>query len=154
MVAKLSLVPAERRLLVEARRATLATIASDGLPRLVPICYAVHPDEAVLYVAIDDKPKRTTDPHRLARVRDVVADPRVSVLVDRWDEDWARLAWLRCEGRASLLEPGADRPRERAERSAAVDALRARYPAYTEHDLEHALLLRIEIARTKAWGDL
>ncbi len=153
MVAKLSLVPSERRLLAEARRATLATIASDGLPRLVPICYAVHPAEAVLYVAIDEKPKRTSDPHRLARVRDVVADPRVSVLVDRWDEDWARLAWLRCEGRASLLEPGIDRRHERAERAAAIVALRARYPAYAAHDLEHALLLRLEITRTSTWGD-
>jgi len=151
MVATLSLHPTERALLAEARRATLATVAPDGMPRLVPICYAVHPEDAVLHVAIDDKPKRSSDPHRLARVRDIAADPRVSVLVDRWDETWSRLAWLRCEGLASLLEPGAD---DGDERTAAIAALRARYPAYAGHHLEAALLLRIEITRTSSWGDI
>jgi PPOX class probable F420-dependent enzyme len=150
MVAILSLGPAERRLLAEARRATLATVAPDGMPRLVPICYSVQPEAAVLHVAIDDKPKRSSDPHRLARVRDIVADPRVSVLVDRWDETWSRLAWLRCEGRATLLEPGPDHG---TERTAAIAALRQRYPAYAGHALEGALLLRIEILRTTSWGD-
>ena len=108
------------------------------------------PTAAVLYVAIDDKPKRTADPHRLARVRDIVADPRVSVLVDRWDEDWSRLAWLRCEGRATLLEPGVERrpPSGRA----AIAALRERYPAYAGHDLEARSLLRIEIASNERRG--
>lgn len=151
MVAKLSLGPGERALLAEARRATLATVAPDGMPRLVPICYTVQWEDAVLHVAIDEKPKRSSDPHRLARVRDIVADPRVSVLVDRWDETWSRLAWLRCEGRASLLEPGTGDP---AERAAAIAALRERYPAYAGHDLEGALLLRIEVLRTTSWGDL
>ncbi len=151
MVAKLSLGAVERGLLAEARRATLATVAPDGMPRLVPICYAVHPEVAVLHVAIDDKPKRSDDPHHLARVRDIEADPRVSVLVDRWDERWSRLAWLRCEGRASLLEPGSD---DDAERIDAIAALRQRYPAYARHDLERALLLRIEILRARSWGNL
>ena len=111
----------------------------------------MHPDEPILYVAIDDKPKRVSDPRRLARIRDIAADPRVSVLVDRWDETWSRLAWLRCEGRAVLLEPDAE---TEAERTMAIAALRERYPAYVGHDLEGALLLRIEIVRTRSWGDL
>ena len=147
MAAKLSLSPNERALLGEARRAALATIAPDGIPRLVPVCYAVHPDVAVLYIAIDDKPKRTADPHRLARVRDITGDPRVSVLVDRWDEDWARLAWLRAEGRATRLDPG-------AEHAVAVAALRGRYPQYATHRLDDRPLIRIEIDRVTTWGDL
>lgn len=150
MDSKLSLTPAERALLGEARRATLATVAPDGMPRLVPICFAVHPTVAVLYSAVDEKPKRSADAHGLARIRDIVADPRVSVLVDRWDEDWSRLAWLRCQGRATLLEPGADAD---LERRAAIAALRERYPAYADHDLEVSPIVRIAIARTSAWGD-
>ena len=98
---------AQRAFLASARRAVLATIAPDGRPRLVPICFVVDGDPPMLYTPIDDKPKRTDDPLALARVRDIAADPRVTVLVDRWDEDWTRLAWLRAEGRATLLEPGA-----------------------------------------------
>ena len=65
MVAKLSLVPAERRLLVEARRATLATIAPRrAAAARADLLRAVHPDDAVLYSPLDDKPKRSADPHR------------------------------------------------------------------------------------------
>ena len=82
----------------------LATIAPDGRPRLVPICFVLDPVRPVLYTPLDEKPKRSrTSP--LARVRDILADPRVTVLVDRWDEDWEQLAWVRCHGHATLLEP-------------------------------------------------
>ena len=89
---------AQRAFLASARRAVLATIAPDGRPRLVPICFVVDGEPPTLYTPIDDKPKRSDDPLALARVRDIAADPRVTILVDRWDEDWTRLAWLRVEG--------------------------------------------------------
>jgi PPOX class probable F420-dependent enzyme len=143
--------PPERRLLSEARRATLATIAADGAPRLVPICFAIHPTAAILYSALDDKPKRTGDPHRLARVLDLIADSRVSVLVDRWDESWTRLAWLRCLGRAALMEPEGE---DLAEHDLAVRALRDRYVQYADQALEARPILRIAIERTTSWGDL
>jgi PPOX class probable F420-dependent enzyme len=148
MAPKLLLTPTDRALLADARRATLATIAPDGMPRLVPICFAVHATDAALYSALDEKPKRTADPHALARVRDVAADPRVSILVDRWDEDWTRLAWLRCLGLATLLEPGAADDEHRR----AIEALRDRYPAYRRHDLESRPVLRIAIERIVRWA--
>ena len=115
--------PGQRAFLESARRAVLATIAPDGHPRLVPICFVVVGEPPILYTPIDDKPKRTEDPLALARVRDIAADPRVTVLVDRWDEDWTRLAWLRSEGQATLLKPtdGTE------EHSVTVAALRVKY---------------------------
>ena len=88
-----------------ARTATLATIAPDGRPRLIPICFVLERAAPVVWTPLDDKPKAIDDPRGLARARDVLADPRVTVLVDRWSEVWSRLAWLRCEiGRASCRE--------------------------------------------------
>ena len=110
----------------------MATIAPDGHPRLVPICFVLAGEPSVLYTPIDNKPKRDDDPLALARVRDIAADSRVTILVDHWDEDWTRLAWLRAEGRATLLEPGAGH----REHSAAVAALRAKYSQYETHRLE------------------
>jgi PPOX class probable F420-dependent enzyme len=137
---------ADRAFLGTARRAVLATIAPDGGARLVPVCFALAPDLPVLYTPLDDKPKRVDDPLALARVRDIRADPRVTVLVDRWDEDWSRLAWLRCHGRAELLDPGApDHP-------AAVAALRGRYLQYVTHDLEARPLIVITIERVVRWA--
>ena len=135
----MSLTPAERDLLAGARRATLATIDADGRPRLVPICFVVI--DGVLWSPIDEKPKSTSDPRALARVRDIEARPDVTVLVDRWSEDWAELAWLRVDGRAELV----------ASQPAVVEALRAKYQQYADHDLEHRPMIGIVIEHATSW---
>ncbi|MEA2610033.1 MAG: hypothetical protein QOJ75_2276 [Chloroflexota bacterium] len=155
MTADPVLTSAQRALLASARRAVLATIAPDGRPRLVPICFTIDGERPVLYSALDEKPKRVDEPHELARVRDLMRDPRVSVLVDRWDEDWTRLAWLRCHGTASVLEPaGGARPAsgDAAEHRAAMAALRAKYPQYATHDLAGRPVVRIVIERVSSWA--
>jgi len=60
----------------------------------------------MVYTPVDQKPKVSPDPHALGRVRDILLLPDVTLLVDRWDEDWSRLAWLRAYGAGDLLEPG------------------------------------------------
>jgi PPOX class probable F420-dependent enzyme len=147
------LTPPERRFLAEARRATLATIDPEGMPRLVPICFvlAAAPDErgrALVVSPLDEKPKRVRDPLALARVRDLLSRPRVRLLVDRWDEDWSRLGWLRLDGVASLVEPGA------AGHGAALVALRRKYPQYVRQRLETRPLVRIALEGASSWGDL
>ena len=139
---------AQRAFLDAARRAVLATVSPGGRPRLVPICFSVDPGSPVLYTPIDEKTKRRDDPFALGRVRDIAAGPAVSVLVDRWDEDWSRLAWLRIDGRAALLA----RAEDGAEHASAVVALRARYPQYATHRLETRPLIRIAIERVIDWG--
>jgi PPOX class probable F420-dependent enzyme len=170
----LSLTAAERELLVGARRAVLCTIAPDGSPRPVPVCFAPVWDGGddltgggqalLIYTPLDEKPKSVVDPRDLARVRDIEARPQVTLLVDRWDDDWTKLAWLRIHGTASLLEPeagpmdrgagrgsGAEGGATGAGHSAAVAALRARYPQYETHDLESRPIIRIEVARVRSW---
>ena len=75
----------------------------------MPFAFAVdattEADLPVLYSALDEKPKSVADPRELGRVRDILARPSVSVLVDRWSEDWSELAWLRLDGNALLIEP-------------------------------------------------
>jgi PPOX class probable F420-dependent enzyme len=144
---------AQRSFILAARRAVLATIAPDGRPRLVPICFALADEQPVLYSPLDDKPKRSADPLDLARVRDLRSDPRVTVLVDRWDEDWTRLAWLRAEGTAELIVPGTP-GRDGPEHSEAVAKLRSRYPQYELHRLDERPLIRITIERVTDWGRL
>ena len=138
--------PRELAFLVAARRAILATIDNEGRPRLVPVCFVVDAVDGVrILTPLDDKPKATEDKRALARVRDIEARPDVALLVERWDEDWSRLAWLRLTGRATLLEPGAV-PFETVER------LRAKYPQYATHALESSPMISIDIERTTSWG--
>jgi PPOX class probable F420-dependent enzyme len=140
---------AERAFLDDARSAILVTVAADGRPRPVPICFALDPDRPVLYTPLDEKPKAVDDPSHLARVRDIEADPRVAVLVERWDEDWANLAWLRLTGSAVLLRRIGH---QASEHSTAVDALRVRYAQYSTHDLESRPLIRVAIERATSWS--
>ncbi len=130
----------------------LATVDPTGLPRLVPICYALaspqEPSDAPrLYMPIDEKPKASADPRALARVRDLLAIPEVVVLVDRWDEEWEQLAWLRLYGRGEIVEPTAG-----DEHLDAVAALRERYPQYDAQRLEERPLVRIEVTRVRSWS--
>ena len=104
--------------------ARLATLRRDGTPRLVPVTFAAvgdgDGDRDLLCFAVDAaKPKRDA---RLARLADIERDPRVALLVDHYDDDWAALWWVRVDGRAAVV---AGAPRERA-----LDALAAKYPPY------------------------
>jgi PPOX class probable F420-dependent enzyme len=84
-----------------SRVARLATVRPDGSPHLVPVVFAL--DGATIAFAVDDKPKRTRELQRLANIR---ADPRVSILVDHYDEDWAAVWWVRVDGRARVVDAG------------------------------------------------
>lgn len=151
-----TLTSAEHDFLHAARRAVLATIRDDGRPRLVPLAFAVAPwtDEngrPLIYSALDEKPKSVADPRRLGRVRDILARPEVSLLVDRWDEDWSALAWLRLDGLATLIEPAADLTDTGRHRDA-VRLLRQRYKQYDSQALEARPVLRIVVTRAVSWG--
>jgi PPOX class probable F420-dependent enzyme len=111
---------AARALFASARVARLATIGPEGRPRLVPITFALDGD--TIYTAVDQKPKVTT---RLQRLRNVAADPRVSVLADHYDdEDWSSLWWVRADGAARVVTPGDP------EHELAVTLVSARYRHY------------------------
>jgi PPOX class probable F420-dependent enzyme len=150
------LTDAERRFLDGERRGILATTAPDGRARLVPVCYVLSDrvdsiGRPLIYTPIDEKPKRTDNPHDVARVRDLLVLPELSLIVDRWDEDWTRLAWLRLYGSGELLEP---QPHEREEHAAAIAALRERYPQYATHDLASRPIIRVAVQRVVSWGDI
>jgi PPOX class probable F420-dependent enzyme len=137
------------------RTATLATVSLGGQPRLVPICFVLGDEgEAgagvVLYSPLDEKPKRGDDVRNLARVRDIHDRPSVTLLFDRWSEDWSRLAWLRARGTATLMEPGDDPERHRL----VVRSLRDKYPQYHQQLIEAAPLIQIVIEDVSSWGAL
>jgi PPOX class probable F420-dependent enzyme len=136
----------ELELLTTARRAVLASSRPNGKARLVPITYVLDGDR--LYTALDEKPKSVTDPRDLARVQDIERDPRVSVLVDSWSEDWTQLGWLRVEGKARLIGSDGESGPEHA---SAVRLLRAKYSQYASQDLESRPMIRIELGAARSW---
>jgi len=128
-----------RRRVASSPVARLATVRADGVPHVVPVCFAVDGDRIVSVV--DHKPKATTSLRRLDNVR---AHPAVSLLVDQYDDDWARLWWVRVDGTATVRDAG-------LEHESAVDLLVAKYPQYRDVRPTGAVL-EITAVRWLGWS--
>lgn len=126
-----------------ARVGRLATADADGQPTVVPICYAF--DGRALYSAVDAKPKQAR-PEGLKRIRNLRENPRVSVVIDEYDEDWTRLRYVIIQGRADLLTEG-------PQFAHGVDLLVAKYPQYRRLELprERGLMIRVTPSRVSSW---
>jgi len=130
-------------LLYQSRVARLGTADRAGQPLVVPVCYAF--DGRACFSAIDAKPKRVAA-RRLRRLRNIAENPRVSLTVDRYDEEWSRLCWVIVQGRADVLTEG-------SERAGAVDLLLSKYAQYRAMGLDRqtATVIRISPERTLFW---
>ena len=125
-----------------ARVAHLATADGSGRPHVIPICFAF--DGKAIYSPIDEKPKRTS-PLLLKRIRNIRSNPHVAVVIDRYAEDWLRLAYVLIRGRANILMRGARHKK-------AVLLLRKKYPQYRKMRLEERPVICITRTGWKSWG--
>lgn len=121
----------------------MATADADGNPHVIPVCYAR--DGARLYTPLDEKPKRVAGTH-LRRVRNILVRPQVALVIDQYDDDWARLGYVLVQGRAELLQP--DHPLH----ARALSLLRERYVQYRVMDLEQSPVIMITPERIVSWG--
>jgi PPOX class probable F420-dependent enzyme len=108
-----------RKRVASARVGRLATIDPDGRPNVVPFVFALEGD--TLYSSVDEKPKRTRELRRLENLR---RDPRFTVLVDHYEEDWPRVWWVRVRGMGRVIDEG-------PEREHALELLSRKYEQYS-----------------------
>nr|WP_113699642.1 TIGR03668 family PPOX class F420-dependent oxidoreductase [Nonomuraea lactucae] len=129
-----------RRLFRGERVARLGTVSGDGTPHLVPVTFAVDGDRVVM--AVDHKPKTTTE---LRRLRDIRENPRVTLLVDHYEDvDWTRLWWVRADGHAWVVEAG-------PEREAALESLAGKYGQYRGRRPAGPVIL-VDVHRWSGWA--
>ncbi len=121
-------------LLSSARVARLGLLDEDDLPRVLPVTFAVF--EGAVWSAIDRKPKRPGEPARVRRLR---RRPDAALLVDRYDDDWSRLAWVELRGPVTIHPLGP-----------AVEALATRYEQYRDEPPQGPLL-RLEVRDAIWW---
>jgi PPOX class probable F420-dependent enzyme len=132
---------AVRKIIKKARVARLATLDDKNGPHIVPICFAF--DGRLFYTAVDRKPKRVTW-ERLVRLRNIRAVPRIALLIDEYDEDWARLWYVLIRGKAKLIPKSAHK-----EHASAIRKLKAKYPQYAQGMLaDDAPIVRITPVRS------
>ena len=136
--------PVDLREVNRHRVARLATADARGKPLVVPVCFACGKD--AIYSVLDKKPKRVAA-NRLRRVRNILANPQVCLLVDHYEEDWSRLAYILVEGTAEVLSEETQ-PNEHAE---ALRLLREKYPQYRVMRLEARPVIKISPRRLLRW---
>jgi PPOX class probable F420-dependent enzyme len=127
-----------RRRFAGSRAARLATVGDGGQPHVVPIVFALEGD--TLYFAVDSKPKRTAN---LKRLRNIAANPAVSVLADHYEDDWTRLWWVRADGTARIVT-------DESEAGRAIDLLAQKYRQY-ETSRPAGPVVAIHIDRLSGW---
>lgn len=135
----------ERKYVERARIGHLATADAEGRPQAVPVCFAFVDDHIV--TAIDEKPQQGP-PDSLRRSRDIRENPRVTLLVDHYTDDWSQLGWVQVRGTATHCTP-----REESH-SLGTKALREKYEQYGDHDIGKRPLIRIEPGSVRSWGTL
>ena len=126
-----------RELVERARVARLGYLDGEDRPRVLPVTFAVA--DGFVWSAIDEKPKRRPEPARVDYLR---RRPEASLVVDEYDDDWTRLAWVQLLGRVEIV-PADDAPE-------ALDALAAKYSQYARRS-PPGPLLRLEVERALHW---
>jgi len=130
--------PELRRRFAASPVARLATVRADGQPHIVPVVFVLV--ENTIFTAVDAKPKRTT---RLQRLANIEREPRCSLLVDHYEDDWSRLWWVRADGEAAVVEPD--------EASEGLSALVSRHSQYRQA-APSGPLLAIRVLRWSGWS--
>src|SRR5579863_10223699 len=126
------------------RAGRLATADARGNPHVVPVCFVLT--DTALYVTIDEKPNQAST-RPLKRLRNMLENPSVAFVADRYAEDWTQLGWVMLRGRAEILDSGAEHDR-------AQDLLRERYPQYRAMQLADLPVIALRVERVTSWGNL
>jgi PPOX class probable F420-dependent enzyme len=140
-------IPAPVQRFIQSHRvARLATAGKDGQPHVIPFCYAF--DGSCVYFVVDEKPKRQTG-KPLKRIRNMLENPQVALVIDDYTEDWSQLAYVLVSGRASIVEA-------EDEYHQVLDLLRKRYPQYRSMTLTFPqnAMVRITPSKIHAWGKI
>lgn len=135
----------ERSYVEQARIARLATADAEGNPHAVPVCFAFAGDHIV--TPIDEKPQDVA-PQSLRRSRDISENPRITLIIDHYTEDWSQLGWVQVRGTATHCQPD-EKPH-----SPGITALETKYDQYGSQNLEDRPLIRISPGSVRSWGHL
>ena len=136
--------PEQKRFFQNRRVAHLATVSPAGHPYIIPVCFAF--DGQHIFSVIDEKPK-SVEAQRLRRVRNILLNPKVSLVADHYSDDWSKLGYVLVFGRAQVVEGG-------PVAHEAMLLLREKYLQYRHMALEDRPLLVITPERVTSWGRL
>ena len=95
----------------------------------------------MIYTVVDAKPKASRRLQRLANLR---AEPRCTLLVDHYDDDWSQLWWVRADGHANIVD---DPPPD----ARGMTLLADRYPGYADAAPAGPMIV-VTVSAWKGWS--
>lgn len=125
------------RLVMRERVCRVATVGKRGVPHLVPVCHVV--DDGKVYFGSGREGRK---------VRNIRENPRATVSVDLYSDDWSNLKGAMLQGTARLIERG---PRFRRIRRLLYD----KYPQYPEDaalDESDSVIIEVTPDQLFTWG--
>lgn len=126
------------------RVARLATIDSDFKPHLVPVVFVF--DGNHFFIPVDEKRKKAK-PEKLRRIRNIRGNSNVALLLDEYNEDWTRLAFVMIQGIASIEK---SRPQADIQVQKALKQLTIKYTQYQRVGTGE-ILIRIKPEKVVSW---
>ena len=128
--------------------ARLATLNADGSPHQVPIVFTWYKDR--FWSPIDGKPKRDS---QLTRVSNALVNPVASILIDKYDEDWTRLWWIRSDLEITVIKPDAADEQTSRTVTQVIEKLEQKYKQYDSIAVlrEPAVLLSMQPSAMTSW---
>jgi PPOX class probable F420-dependent enzyme len=128
-----------RRKIAEARVARVGTVDEHGRVHLVPVTFAVEGDTWYSPSDAGAPPAK--------RLRNLRHDPRVTILIDAYDEDWSRVWWVRLRGRGRVIENSPEHGR-------AQGLLTAKYTQFAATPSEEGAgpVMAVDIEEWSGWA--
>ena len=128
-----------------ARVARLATVDYASKPYLVPVVFVF--DGNHFFIPIDQK-RKTVKPQRLKRIKNIQHNPNVALLIDKYNEDWTKLAFVMIQGKASIIT---SKTQGNIQLQEAYKKLTTKYRQYQKIRLSEMCII-IKPEKVVSWG--
>ena len=119
-----------------------STVSHKGHPHIVPICFVLLDQN--FYSLLDNKPKNV-QPLKLKRVQNIISNPKVTLIVNHYEDDWDKLWHVLIKGNGSVVS-------NELERMAAIKSLKQKYVQYLHMDVDLNPVIKIRPTNITSWG--
>ena len=123
--------------------ARLATVDQKSHPYVVPIVFVFH--ENSFFIPLDEK-KKTVNSKNLKRVKNIEKNPNVTLLIDRYQNNWKKLFFLMIHGKATVIN-GNSKLMDKIHK-----LLISKYPQYKKIGIGNSCI-KIEPTKVRFWSN-
>ena len=100
---------------------------------------------AMIFIRLSTRNRSAPHRRNSNGFRNIRENPQVALVIDRYDEDWRKLAYVLVSGKARMLLSGAKHRK-------AVKLLRRKYSQYRKMRIDRLPMILIQPKRTTSWG--